>query len=718
MYHSHSVPHQIHTYCRLDSKQVRNTNRRDTQFLTFTSSAVGELPPPPPRIFFGRDELVEKIVRLAENLTPTALIGAGGIGKTSVILTVLHDHRIKQRFGDSRWFIRCDQFPASRTHFLRRLSKVIGAGVGNPEDLAPLRPYLSSKEIIIILDNAESVLDPRGPGAREIYAIVDELIRFGNICLCITSRISTIPPDCETIEVPNLSMDAGHETFYRIFKHDKQSDPIDRILEQLDFHPLSITLLGTVAQHNKWDANRLAREWKRRRTGVLHTQHSGSLATTIELSLASQTFRDLGPDARGLLEVIAFFPQGVDEENVDWLFPTTSDGPDILDKFCILSLTYRSNGFVTMLAPLRDYLRPKDPTSSLLLGTTKEYYFTRLSARICPGESGFEESRWITSEDVNVEHLIDIFTSIDANSKSIWDLCAKFMGHLYWHKPRLVMLGPKIEALPDDHPSKARCLQDLSWLFKSVGNQVERKRLLTNTLKLRRGQGDDLQVARTLNYLSDTNRLMGHFEEGIQQAEEAEKIFERLGSREKRAECLISLAGLLHRDEQLDAAEKAASRAIDLLPEKGRQLGVCQGHRVLALIYHSKGNMEKAIHHFEVVLAIASSFRWYDELFWVHFSLAGVFCGEGRFDVEHAQLERAKFYAVNDPYRLARVSRAQAWLLYRQHRFEEAKSEASRALDMFVGFAAAGDVETTRQILAQINRDAQGKGLGFGYTSW
>ena len=362
--------------------------------------------------------MVEKIIDLTENLIPIALIGAGGIGKTSIALAVLYHHRIKQRFGNERRFIRCDQFPASRAH-LRRLSTVIGAGVENPEDLAPLRGFLSSKEMPIVLDNAESILDPQGMDAQGIYDVVEELSRFDNICLCITSRISTTPPDYKRLYVPTLSMDAACDTFYRIYDSDDRSSLVDSILGQLDFHPLSITLLATVTHQNKWDVTQLAREWVIQRTSVLQTQHNKSLAAAIGLSLASPMFQELGPDARGLLEVIAFFPQGVDENNIDWLLPTIPDGTSIFDKFCVLSLTYRSGGFVTTLAPLRDYLSPKDPKSSSLLCTTRECYFARMLTDVDPAEPNIGESGWITSEDANIEHLL-----------GVWDACMCFMTHL------------------------------------------------------------------------------------------------------------------------------------------------------------------------------------------------------------------------------------------------------------------------------------------------
>ena len=690
------------------------------------------MPPPPPTACFGRDELVQEVVGFAENLEPVALVGAGGIGKTSIALDVLHHDRIKDRFGDNRRFIRCDQFPASRAHLLNRLSKVIGAGIEYPEDLTSLRSFLSSSEMILFLDNAESILDPAGPDAQEIYAVVEELTRFKNICLGITSRISTVPPRCKRPIIPTLSIESACDMFYGICNNGERSDIISDLVKQLDCHALSITLLATVASHKMWDYDRLTLEWETQRAQILRTGHNKSLAATIELSLSSQTFRQLTPSpspspskpphkragssifrklipssrphkptpsARELLEVAAFFPQGVDENNIDWLFPTISDGKNIFDTFCILSLTYRSNGFITMLAPVREYLTPKDPRLSPLLCAAKDRYLSRLSVNLDPEAPNFGEAQWIVSEDVNVEHLLDVLTSIDPDASRAWEACYHFMQHLYWHKPRNTVLRSKIECLPDGHPSKFKCLFELSKLFSLVGDHTERKRILVHLLELARQSGDGYQVVEALRQISDVNRLLGLSKEGIKHAKEAVEICERGGNTINQALCLKDLAQLLYEDEQLDAAENAAFRAINLLSKKGEEYPVCQIHRLLGNVSRSRKERRKAIHHFETAIGIGSRFNWHQELFWNHFYLAELFHDEDEFANTNTHIDQAKSHAANDAYNMALATELQADVWCRQGRRADAKSEAFRALEAFERLGVASNAEYCKDLL-------------------
>ena len=181
-----------------------------------------------------------------------------------------------------------------------------------------------------------------------------------------------------------------------------------------------------------------------------------------------------------------------------------------------------------------------------------------MSACIDLNKPGYRRSRWITSEDVNVEHLLDVFKTIDANSNRVWDTRTKFMEHLFWHKKRLIIL----EGLPDDH-------------------HMERKRLLIHTLKLWREQRSGRGAARVLRHLSQANRNVGHYKEEIQQAEETSEIFKHFDDVAGQARCSMDLARLLYSGNQLDVAEEAASRAISLFSEEGQQHLVCESHRIL-----------------------------------------------------------------------------------------------------------------------------------------
>ena len=303
-----------------------------------------------------------------------------------------------------------------------------------------------------------------------------------------------------------------------------------------------------------------------------------------------------------------------------------------------------------------------------------------------------------------VEYLLNVLMSIDTNSDEVWRACADFLKHLCWHKPRQTMLGPRIEGLPDDHPSKPRCLLQFTQLFQSIGNHTERKRLLEHALRLERERGNDSEVAFVLSNLSSANRMLGLLKEGIRQAREALEIYERVGSAGSQGQCLVKLALLLHHDLQLDAAEAAASRAIKILPEEGGEWQVCESHDILGLIYHSKGEKEKALHHFETALTIASPFGWSDRLFWIHYNLALLSRDEDDFNKAHTHVERARSYAVDQPYLLGRGITLQALMYYEQHRFKDSASEALHALEIFEGLGVQKGLEDCKDLLRNIKQ--------------
>jgi hypothetical protein len=301
-----------------------------------------------------------------------------------------------------------------------------------------------------------------------------------------------------------------------------------------------------------------------------------------------------------------------------------------------------------MLAPLRDYLSPKDPKSSPLLCATKEQYFTRMSVHIDPNEPNFDEARWFRSEDINVEHLLDVFSTVDANSDSVWAACVNFMEHLFWHKRRPTILKAKIEGLSDDHCFKPECLVALTRLFYPVSNDVESKRLLSHALKLERERGNDRQVARILRRLSETNRIMGLHGEGIQQVEEASEICGRLGDAVEQAHCLITLIRFLRDDKQFDAAEEAALRAIDLVPGRDELFLVCHYITFLAGYIDPRARSGKPFTISRQLSGLRLLSTWHHFLFGIHSELGALFLHECRLDDANAHLERAKSHAVDN----------------------------------------------------------------------
>ena len=287
------------------------------------------------------------------------------------------------------------------------------------------------------------------------------------------------------------------------------------------------------------------------------------------------------------------------------------------------------------------------------------------------------------------------------------------MRQLRQHKPRLIILWPKIERLPDDHPSKPWCLLYLSQLLGSIGIYAERKRLLVCTLKLWRDQENDLQVAQTLRHLASANRRLRLHKEGILQVKEASEIYERLNDRVGHVDSLQYLAFLFAEDDQAYAAEETATQAINLSPDAPRQSQVCEHHRVLGHICRSRGETEAAINHFKTALEIASSLNSQGVQTVILHSLVHLLLEEHRFDDAQVYLERLKSHMAKDPFNLDLVMLVQACAWYQQGRLEEAKLEFSRIIGVYeeIGVSVAL-LENCRELLRVIEEETNNPGDG------
>ena len=180
------------------------------------------------------------------------------------------------------------------------------------------------------------------------------------------------------------------------------------------------------------------------------------------------------------------------------------------------------------------------------------------------------------------------------------------------------------------------------------------------------------------------------------------EIFEQLGIKSVQARAQLQLAWLLYSDNQLDVAEEAASQVIDLLLGEDDQLQICMCHRLLGLIYRSKGERKKAINHFETALRIASPFNWHDEQFLVYHCLAQLFFDENRFSEAHSLIRLAKLHTANSRYNLGHTMLFQAHLWCKESKFEAAKSEVLHAVDIFEKYGGMKELEACREVLHDV----------------
>lgn len=124
-----------------------------------SSTSISMLPSEP-KIFHGRDIELADILKLFSQGTPRiAILGAGGMGKTSLARAVLHHTEIITRYEQHRFFIACDSV-ATRVDLAALIGAHLGLKPGKDLTQAVIQHFSSNPPSLLILDNLETSWEP------------------------------------------------------------------------------------------------------------------------------------------------------------------------------------------------------------------------------------------------------------------------------------------------------------------------------------------------------------------------------------------------------------------------------------------------------------------------------------------------------------------------------------------------------------------------------
>ncbi|KAG1841437.1 P-loop containing nucleoside triphosphate hydrolase protein [Suillus subalutaceus] len=324
-------------------------------------------PPSRPAMLYGRDDLVAELTNLVVNDEHLALIGPGGMGKSSVAKAIINEPLVIEKFADRRFFVTYDDLdPSTITFetFMTCFARALGIEIAGSDPVRQISSFLDSACALVVFDNAETFEEASASSAlRDIPPAIAEIANIAGVVLILTSRSRRNAPNVEWItkDIPPLDLSSAQAVFFRIYHLTSRSEAeedIKGLLKELDFHPLSINILTNAAQQNGWSPIMLLKRWNDRHSKVLDGGKGKlqSISDTMQLSLSSPSVQNLGKDGLRALAIIAFLPQGLNQNLASDLLPSLPQVDAICDVLCMQSLVYRQDNFLKMLAPIRHYV--------------------------------------------------------------------------------------------------------------------------------------------------------------------------------------------------------------------------------------------------------------------------------------------------------------------------------------------------------------------------
>ncbi|KAJ7331322.1 hypothetical protein DFH08DRAFT_940026 [Mycena albidolilacea] len=332
-----------------------------------------------PKIFHGRQSELDDIMKILDQESPRiAILGGGGMGKTSLAKAVLHHPDTSAKF-EHKFFVSVES--ANSTI---ELAALIGLHVGldpGPDLTKPVIQYLLQKpSCLLVLDNLETVWEPLQSRDR-VEEFLSLLTEVQHLALVITMRGAERPAKVQwtrpfLLPLQPLSDDTARQTFIDITDNIYGIDEINQLLQLTDNMPLAVNLIAHLSDYE--GISNVSARWETEKTSLLSMGHDrkSNLDKSISLSLSSPR---ITPDSKKLLGLLSILPDGLSDAE---LVQSNLLIPKILScKTALLatSLAYLDgNKRLRSLMPVREHIQQFLPPSQSLIQRLREHFHALL----------------------------------------------------------------------------------------------------------------------------------------------------------------------------------------------------------------------------------------------------------------------------------------------------------------------------------------------------
>ncbi|KAF8162095.1 P-loop containing nucleoside triphosphate hydrolase protein, partial [Mycena galopus ATCC 62051] len=329
-----------------------------------------------PKIFHGRDQELEDVLHLLSEKSPRiAILGGGGMGKTTLARAALHHPDIASKF-EHRFFVSAEA-AATSTELAALIGLHLGLDPGQDLTKAVVRYLARTPASLLILDNLETIWEDiqTRAGAENLLSLLSEV---EHLALIITIRGAERPAQVQWTHpclgpLQPLSNGAATQTFMDITDSAYSVDEVDQLLKFTGNMPLAVDLIAHLTDYEGLP-NVLLR-WELEKTSILSvgTDRRSSLDKSIVPSLSSPR---ITPGSKELMSLLSILPNGLSDEEL-------RDAPlgiaNILSCKAVLlatSLAYQdSNKRLLLLMPIREYIQRFLPSSQSHIQLIRSHFY-------------------------------------------------------------------------------------------------------------------------------------------------------------------------------------------------------------------------------------------------------------------------------------------------------------------------------------------------------